>query len=59
MIQNWEEILFPISCFDLMDEGSPAREEMEKQGHAEALILDGIMLWQNLTLLWHESNFIS
>lgn len=59
MIQNWEEILFPISCFDLMDECSPAREEVEKQGHAQALVLDGIMLWQNSMLLWHESSFIS
>lgn len=42
-----------------MDEDSPAREEVEKQGHAQALVLDGIMLWQNWMLLWHESNFIS
>lgn len=48
MIQNWKErkkdILFSISCFDLTDECSPAREEVEKQGHAGAMVLDGIML---------------
>jgi len=43
-MERKREILFPISCFDLTDECSPAREEVEKQGHAQAMVLDGNML---------------